>query len=103
MLKADLIRQEVEDSLRRLQVDVIDLYQIHWPIPDEDIEEGWRTMAELKQAGKVRYIGVSNFDASQLKRIQAIAPVSSLPPPYSLVRREIEAEILLFACNTISE
>ena len=96
VLKADSIRQEVEDSLRRLQVDVIDLYQIHWPIPDEDIEEGWRTMAELKQAGKVRYIGVSNFDASQLKRIQAIAPVSSLQPPYSLVRREIEAEILPF-------
>ena len=96
VLKAASIRQEVEDSLRRLQVDVIDLYQIHWPIPDEDIEEGWRTMAELKQAGKVHYIGVSNFDASQLKRIQEIAPVSSLQPPYSLVRREIEAEILPF-------
>ncbi len=96
VLKADSIRREVEDSLRRLQVDVIDLYQIHWPVPDEDIEEGWRTMAELKQAGKVRYIGVSNFDVSQLKRIQEIAPVSSLQPPYSLVRREIEAELLPF-------
>ncbi len=96
VLKADSIRQEVEDSLRRLQVDVIDLYQIHWPVPDEDIEEGWRTMAELKKAGKVRYIGVSNFNVSQLQRIQEIAPVSSLQPPYSLVRRDIENEILPF-------
>ena len=96
VLKAASIRQEVEDSLRRLQIDVIDLYQIHWPVPDEDIEEGWRTMAELKKEGKVRYIGVSNFDVSQLRRIQEIAPVSSLQPPYSLVRREVEEEILPF-------
>jgi aryl-alcohol dehydrogenase-like predicted oxidoreductase len=96
VLKAASIRQEVEESLRRLQVDVIDLYQIHWPAPDEDIEEGWCTLAELKQAGKVRYIGVSNFNANQLRRIQAIAPVSSLQPPYSLVRREIEEELLPF-------
>lgn len=96
VLNAASIRQEVEDSLRRLQVDVIDLYQIHWPMPDEDIEEGWRTMAELKKAGKVRYIGVSNFAVGQLQRIQEIAPVSSLQPPYSLVRRGIEDEILPF-------
>lgn len=96
VLKAASIRQEVEDSLRRLQVDVIDLYQIHWPVPDEDIEEGWRTMAALKKEGKVRYIGVSNFDVSQLRRIQEIAPVSSLQPPYSLVRREVEKELLPF-------
>jgi len=94
VLKAASIRQEAEDSLRRLQVDVIDLYQIHWPNPDADIEEGWTTMAELKAEGKVRHIGVSNFNADQLRRAQAIAPVSSLQPPYSLGRREIEAEVL---------
>lgn len=93
-LKADSIRHEVEDSLRRLRVDVIDLYQIHWPDPDEDIEEGWTTLAELQQAGKVRWIGVSNFDASQLERANQIAPVTSLQPPYSLINRGIEEEIL---------
>jgi aryl-alcohol dehydrogenase-like predicted oxidoreductase len=96
VLKADSIRQEVEDSLCRLQVATIDLYQIHWPMPDEDIEEGWRTMAELIAAGKVRYIGVSNFNVNQLRRAQAIAPVSSLQPPYSLINRAVENEILPF-------
>lgn len=96
VLKAASIRQEVEESLRRLQVDAIDLYQIHWPVPDEDIEEGWRTLAALKQEGKVRYIGVSNFNESQLQRIQEIEPVSSLQPPYSLIRREVEEKILPF-------
>jgi len=95
-LKAASIRQEVENSLRRLQVEVIDLYQMHWPQPDEDIEEGWTTMAELQAEGKVRYIGVSNFNVSQLSRAQAIAPITSLQPPYSLLRREIEAEVLGF-------
>jgi aryl-alcohol dehydrogenase-like predicted oxidoreductase len=95
-LKADSIRREVEGSLRRLQVDVIDLYQIHWPDPDEDIEEGWRTMAELQKEGKVRYIGVSNFNVSQLQRIMPIAPVSSLQPPYSLINRAAEKELLPF-------
>jgi aryl-alcohol dehydrogenase-like predicted oxidoreductase len=95
-LKAASIRHEVEDSLRRLQVDVIDLYQIHWPMPDEDIEEGWSTMAELQTQGKVRYIGVSNFNVSQMKRAMTIAPIQSLQPPYSLIRREIENEILPF-------
>ena len=95
-LKADSIRRECENSLRRLRVDVIDLYQIHWPDPDPDIEEGWTTLAELKAAGKVRHIGVSNFNVEQLRRAQAIAPVESLQPPYSLLRRDIEAEILPF-------
>jgi aryl-alcohol dehydrogenase-like predicted oxidoreductase len=96
VLKADSIRQEVEASLRRLQVDVIDLYQIHWPNPDEDIEEGWATLAELKAQGKVRHIGVSNFSVIQMRRIQPIAPISSLQPPYSLLKRDIEDEILPF-------
>src|SRR5437868_848216 len=93
-LKADSIRRECEASLRRLKVDVIDLYQVHWPEPDEDLEEGWTEAAELKREGKVRWIGVSNFDADHLRRAEAIAPVTSLQPPYSLVRREVEAEVL---------
>ena len=93
-LKADSIRKECEDSLRRLNVDVIDLYQIHWPQPDEDIEEGWAEMAKLQKEGKVRWIGVSNFNVEQIKRAQAIAPVTSLQPPYSLLRRDVEKEIL---------
>ena len=86
------IRQECEDSLRRLNVDVIDLYQIHWPT--EELEEGWRAMARLQKEGKVRWIGVSNFNVEEMRRAQAIAPITSLQPPYSLVRREIEHEIL---------
>ncbi len=93
-LKADSIRRECEASLRRLGVDVIDLYQIHWPQPDEDVEEGWATMAALQQEGKVRWIGVSNFNVAQLERARAIAPITSLQPPYHLLRRDIEAEIL---------
>ena len=93
-LKADSIRRECENSLRRLKVDVIDLYQIHWPQPDEDIEEGWTTMAELQREGKVRWIGVSNFNAEQMARAQAIAPITSLQPPYHLLKRDIEADIL---------
>jgi aryl-alcohol dehydrogenase-like predicted oxidoreductase len=96
VLSADSIRQEIEDSLRRLAVDVIDLYQIHWP-PDPDspaLEEGWSTLATLQREGKVRWIGVSNFNVQQLKRAQAITPVTSLQPPYSLVHREVEDEIL---------
>jgi aryl-alcohol dehydrogenase-like predicted oxidoreductase len=96
VLSASSIRQEIEDSLRRLSVDVIDLYQIHWP-PDPDspaLEEGWSTLAALQREGKVRWIGVSNFNVQQLKRAQAVAPVTSLQPPYSLVHREIEDEVL---------
>ncbi len=96
-LKADSIRREVEASLKRLQVDAIDLYQIHWPNPDPEIEEGWSTLAQLKAEGKVRYIGVSNFNVEQLRRAQKIAPVTSLQPPYSLVKRDVEAEILPYA------
>ncbi|MCI0387703.1 MAG: aldo/keto reductase [Acidobacteria bacterium] len=92
-LKADSVRRECEASLRRLKVDVIDLYQIHWPEPDEDVEEGWETLARLKEEGKVRWIGVSNFNLDQLKRAQAIAPITSLQPPYSLIRREVEADV----------
>lgn len=98
-LKADSIRREVEDSLRRLHVETIDLYQIHWPEPDEEIEEGWATMAELVKAGKIRYAGVSNFNVDQLKRAQAIHPVTSLQPPYSMLRREIETAILPFCAH----
>jgi aryl-alcohol dehydrogenase-like predicted oxidoreductase len=96
-LKANSIRRECEGSLRRLKIDVIDLYQIHWPEPDEDIEEGWTELARLKEEGKVRYIGVSNFSVPQMKRAQAIAPITSLQPPYSIVTREIESEILPYA------
>ncbi|MEH2267010.1 MAG: aldo/keto reductase [Nostoc sp.] len=95
-LKADSVRGEVEASLRRLEIETIDLYQIHWPNPDSDIEEGWTTLAKLKDEGKVRYIGVSNFNVEQLKRIQEIAPVTSLQPPYSLVKRDVDKEILPF-------
>lgn len=95
-LKRDSIRKEVEGSLKRLRVEAIDLYQIHWPDPDAEIEEGWTTLAELKREGKVRYIGVSNFDVAQMKRAQAIAPIDSLQPPYSLIHPEVENEILPF-------
>src|SRR5580693_3430879 len=96
VLTSSSIRREIEDSLRRLSVEVIDLYQIHWP-PDPDspaLEEGWSTLAALQREGKVRWIGVSNFNVQQLKRAQAVAPVTSLQPPYSLVHREIEDEVL---------
>jgi aryl-alcohol dehydrogenase-like predicted oxidoreductase len=82
-----------------LRIDVIDLYQIHWPEPDPDIEEGWTELARLKEEGKVRWIGVSNFSVKQMKRAQAIAPISSLQPPYAVVRREIEQEILPFCLS----
>ena len=97
LLKRNAIRAECENSLRRLQVDAIDLYQIHWPEPDEDIEEGWGTLAELQKEGKVRWIGVSNFNVAQMERIASIARITSLQPPYSLMRREIEAGILPYA------
>ncbi|MGA7158035.1 MAG: aldo/keto reductase [Acidobacteriaceae bacterium] len=90
------IREELEGSLRRLRVDVIDLYQIHWPVPDEELEEGWTTMADLQRDGKVRYIGVSNFSVAQMERALKIAPITSLQPPYSMINRSNEAEILPF-------
>ncbi len=93
-LNRNSIKRECEESLRRLQTDVIDLYQIHWPNPDEDVEEGWSAMAELKEESKVRHIGVSNFDVSQMERANAIAPVETLQPPYNMLNRGIEEEIL---------
>jgi aryl-alcohol dehydrogenase-like predicted oxidoreductase len=102
LLKAAAIQREVEASLRRLNVAVIDLYQIHWPQPDEDIEEAWGVMADMVRAGKIRYAGVSNFSVAQLQRIQPIHPVTSLQPPYSMLRREVEEELLAYcAANNI--
>ena len=93
-LKAQSIRTECHDSLRRLGIDTIDLYQIHWNQPEEDIEEGWTEMARLVEEGKVRYIGLSNFEVEQVQRLQKIHPVASLQPPYSMLHREVEDELL---------
>ncbi|HSM86674.1 MAG TPA: aldo/keto reductase [Candidatus Limnocylindrales bacterium] len=95
-LKAASIRRELEASLRRLRLEMIDLYQIHWPDPEPDIEEGWQTLAQLQKEGKVRHIGVSNFNVAQMKRVQKIAPVASLQPPYNIVTSDIEKEVLPF-------
>ncbi len=95
-LKAKSVREELEASLRRLGTDYVDLYQIHWPDPDPDIEEGWTEIARQVKAGKARYAGVSNFSVDQIKRIQKIHPVASLQPPYSMLRRDAEAELLPF-------
>jgi aryl-alcohol dehydrogenase-like predicted oxidoreductase len=93
------IREECEASLRRLNVDMIDLYQIHWPKPDEEVEAAWSTMADLQREGKVRWIGVSNFSVEQMKRALKIAPITSLQPPYSMINRAVEAEILPFCAK----
>ncbi|NLE43602.1 MAG: aldo/keto reductase [Chloroflexi bacterium] len=98
-LTADSIRQEIEDSLRRLDIDVIDLYQIHWPIPDEDIEEAWAEIGRAVEQGKVRYAGVCNFSVEQLDRIRPIHPVASLQPPYSMLRRDVEEDILPYCAQ----
>ena len=90
------IREEVEASLTRLGVEAIDLYQIHWPVPEEELEEGWTTLAALKEEGKVRWIGASNFSVAQMERAMKIAPITSLQPPYSAINRSVEAEILPF-------
>jgi len=95
-LKAESLAEEVENSLRRLGVETIDLYQIHWPDPVNEIEEGWETLARFREQGKVRHIGVSNFNVEQMRRAQKIAPITSLQPPYSMLRPAIEAEILPF-------
>jgi aryl-alcohol dehydrogenase-like predicted oxidoreductase len=91
-LTAGSIRAECEASLKRLGVEVIDLLQIHWPHDEEHLEEGWRTIADMIKEGKVRYGGVSNFSVEQIKRVQAIHPVASLQPHYSMIERGIEAE-----------
>jgi len=94
-IKAESIRRECEASLRLLNVDVIDLYQVHWPV-DADLEEAWKMMEELRSEGKVRNIGVSNYNVGQITKCMEIAPVSSLQPPYSLINRDYEKEILPF-------
>jgi aryl-alcohol dehydrogenase-like predicted oxidoreductase len=98
-LKRKSIQAEVEASLRRLGVEVIDLYQIHWPQPDEDIEEGWEAITDLIRAGKVRFGGVSNFSLAQLQRVHAIHPVASLQPPYSMLARGVETELLPYCAD----
>ena len=95
-LKKESIRKECEDSLRRLNIEVIDLYQMHWPEPDSDIEEAWTEMVRLQESGKVKYLGVSNFTIEQIKRVQKISTVASVQPPYSMIHREIEDELLGF-------
>jgi len=96
-LRAGSLAEELEGSLRRLGVETIDLYQIHWPNPEEEIEEGWETLARFREQGKIRWIGVSNFSIEQMKNVRKIAPITSLQPPYSMLRRAIEEEILPFA------
>lgn len=96
-LYAESLRQECEDSLRRLRVEAIDLFQIHWPTDvSGENEEAWETLASLQKEGKLRWIGLSNFSVEQMQSAQTIAPITSLQPPYSLIRREIETEILPF-------
>jgi aryl-alcohol dehydrogenase-like predicted oxidoreductase len=93
-LKKESINSEVEASLKRLKIDVIDLYQIHWPAPDEEIEEGWGAISDLVKQGKVRYAGVSNFSIEQIRRIQKIHPVASIQPPYGMLKRDVEQGLL---------
>lgn len=98
-IKRESVLAEAEASLRRLGIETIDLYQIHWPQPDEDIEEAWEAVSTLIKSGKVRYGGVSNFDRQQMSRIQPIAPVASLQPPYSMLVRGVEAELLPYCAE----
>ena len=93
------ITEEVEGSLRRLQVEVIDLYQIHWPEPDENVEEAWQTLLDLKTQGKIRWGGVSNYSVSQLERASKLGPISSLQPRYSLLNQQIQDEGQLDWCR----
>lgn len=95
-LKRDSVRRECEESLKRLKVDAIDLYQIHWPEPDEEVEEGWETLVRLKEEGKVRWIGVSNFSTAHMERVSAIETPASMQPPYNILRRQIEGDQLAF-------
>jgi aryl-alcohol dehydrogenase-like predicted oxidoreductase len=99
VLRADSVRHELEASLRLLRTDCIDLYQIHWPEPDGEVEEGWAEIAKAVREGKVRWAGVSNFSVAQMKRVQAIHPVTSLQPPYSMLRRDIERELLPYCAS----
>ena len=99
LLKADTIRTEIENSLRRLGVETIDLYQMHWPQPEEDIEEAWQVMADAVKAGKIRWIGVCNYNVEQLRRIEPIHPVASMQPPYSLIVRGAEESLFTYAAD----
>ncbi len=98
-LRPESIRAECDASLKRLGIDTIDLYQLHWPDPEQDIQAGWQTLVELKQAGKVREIGVSNFSPPQMERIRSIHPIASLQPPYSMIARQIEQETLPYCAE----
>jgi aryl-alcohol dehydrogenase-like predicted oxidoreductase len=98
-LKAQSIRQECHDSLERLEIETIDLYQIHWPEPEEDLEQAWEEMARLVQEGKIRFLGASNFNVEQIKRVHEIHPVASLQPPYSMLHREVEDELLTYCAD----
>jgi aryl-alcohol dehydrogenase-like predicted oxidoreductase len=98
-LKRHSIREECHASLKRLGIEVIDLYQMHWPEPDEDVEEAWAEMARLVEEGKVRFLGVSNFNVKQIMRVQKIHPVASLQPPYSMLHREVESELLSYCAR----
>lgn len=98
-LKAESVREECESSLRRMKVEAIDLYQIHWPDPEEDIEEAWTEIAKLADEGKIRYAGVSNFNLEQIRRVHAIYPVASLQPPYNLLRRDVEKQLLAYCAE----
>jgi aryl-alcohol dehydrogenase-like predicted oxidoreductase len=93
------VREELEQSLRRLRLETIDLYQVHWPNPDREIEEGWAAIADLVKEGKIRYAGLSNFSVPQMRRAQAIHPITSLQPPYSMVDRGVEQEVLPFCAE----
>jgi len=95
-LRPPSVREECENSLRRLGVDCIDLYQIHWPDPDGQLEDGWGEIARLVKEGKIRYAGVSNFSVSQMERVNRIHPLASSQPPYSMLKRDVEAEVLPF-------
>ncbi|MBU1078679.1 MAG: aldo/keto reductase [Spirochaetes bacterium] len=102
LLKRESVKNEINASLKRLQIEVIDLYQIHWPRPDEDIEEAWEVIAGAVKAGKIRYAGVCNFNVDQLIRVESIHPAASLQPPYSMIERDIEEEILPY-CATFEK
>jgi aryl-alcohol dehydrogenase-like predicted oxidoreductase len=96
-LRAASLAEELDGSLRRLGVEAIDLYQIHWPNPDEEIEEGWDALARFQKQGKIRWVGVSNFSVQQMDRARKIAPITSLQPPYSMLRPAVEKELLPYA------
>lgn len=98
-LKTQSIRRECHDSLERLGIETIDLYQIHWPEPEEDLEQAWEEMARLAEEGKIRYLAVSNFNVEQIERIHKIHPVASLQPPYSMLHREVEDELLAYCAQ----